>query len=240
VRASPVHAAAAGAAGERVIGAPGAGLQEGFDVRLGHRLQRAVARGAASPRGQRRREPVEYVAQLVIRVIAAHVGAQPQPAPAQQPAIPGEQGPVPGVRLLDEGVVVAVVSVGGVDAEQPQPAGERAQVHVQQEPCLGERLRPGYRGDGHPLAASEPVPGRQGPRAPGRTIHAQRAHAKRADLGQRHPERLHHMPQRRRPVAGHPHPPGAVPRRQEHPQFRREPQLRIVDRHPPSMQTSTL
>src|SRR5581483_1239227 len=49
VRAAPVHPPAGRAAGEGLVGAPGARLEHGLHVGLARRGQQAVARGAPGP-----------------------------------------------------------------------------------------------------------------------------------------------------------------------------------------------
>ena len=88
---------------------------------------------------------------------AADVGAEPQRAAAEQAAVLGEQHAALGAGLLDQGVVVAVVGVGGVDPGQPESAGQRAQVHVEHEPRRGQRLRPPHGSDCHDLPAGQPA-----------------------------------------------------------------------------------
>ena len=76
-----------------------------------------VARRAPSPGRKGRREPVQHVRELVIRAGTPDVGAQPQLPAAQQAAVLGEQDPPARVRLLDQGIIISVIGVGGVHTD---------------------------------------------------------------------------------------------------------------------------
>jgi hypothetical protein len=134
VRAAPVDPAAGRAAGKHLVRAASTRPQLVLDVGLAGRFEYAVTGRAPSPRRQRRSEPAEHVPELLIRDRAAHVRAQPQLPAAQQPAVLGQQDPAAGVRPVDQCVVVQVVPVRGVDADQSHPASQRPQMHVEDEP----------------------------------------------------------------------------------------------------------
>src|SRR5713226_3204803 len=159
VRAAPVHPAAARAARKRLIATPRAGPQQRLDVGLAGECQRPVARRAPGPWRQRRGEPVQHVSELLVRARAPHIGAAPQLPAAQQPAILGQQHPPAGVRLPDQGVIVTVIGVGGIHARQPQPARQRPQVDVENEPRRYQPLRPAHGTDVRHIPAAGPVSG---------------------------------------------------------------------------------
>jgi hypothetical protein len=123
----------------------------------------------------------------------------------KQAAVLGEQHPALSVRLPDQGVIVAIVGVRGVDSGEPQPARQRSQVHVQDEPRGGQWLRPPYRGDLRELPAGQPAR-----RRGGLPVDCQGA-----GLWERNAQRLDHVAERRCPIARHPCPAGPMPRRKE-------------------------
>jgi hypothetical protein len=91
----------------------------------------------------------------------------------QQAAVPGQQHALPGVGELDQFRVVDVTGIGGVQADDPHPPGQRPEVHVEQEARGRDLLRPRYREHPHVLAATRAVT-KLSPRA---------VHEQRADLG---------------------------------------------------------
>ena len=141
--AAPVDAVAGLAAGEILLGASGSRFEQIGDVDLGHRLDLPPAGGAPSVRRQRRPEPVQNVGELVVGSSSANVRRSPKGPPPQQATVLGEQQPILPPGPLDQLVVIGVIAVRGVHAEQPQPPGQRAEVHVQQQPRRAvQRLRP--------------------------------------------------------------------------------------------------
>jgi hypothetical protein len=144
VRALPVDPAALPAPGERVVAAARPGLEPVLDLLLGDRSELAVARGAPGPGRQRRPEPVEQIAELLVGTGAAYEGTEPQLPAAEQPPILGEQHPPLRVGHLDEGVVIEIVAVRRIDADKPQPASDGAQVHIEEKPRRRYALWPGH------------------------------------------------------------------------------------------------
>ena len=210
--APPVDPVAGLAAREVLLGAPCARLQPVEHLGLRHGLQHPAASGAPRVGGQRQPEPVEDVGELVVGAAAAHVGRAPQGTPSQQAAVLGQQQPVLTSRLLDQLVVVGVVAVRRVHPQQPQPATERTQVHVEQQPRRpAQRLRPRVRHDLDQLLRLRPP------------AHADRlaADPERADLRERDPGGLHDVAERGGGVSRHVHDTGPPPRRQQEPQLRR-------------------
>jgi len=139
VGAWPVHLLATGAAGEGVVGGCGAGLQPIDDGSFGDRCQRPTAARAAAERGHgvEQVEAAHDFQRLAVGMVGAqqlavdHVGAH------QQPAVAGEQRPLIGGGRRGQLGVAGVVAVGGVQPQQPQPVGERAEMHVEQEAGFG-------------------------------------------------------------------------------------------------------
>lgn len=132
--AAPVDALALGALREHVVGAVRAVFQAVADALLVGLVERAVAGGAAGPGCEGGCEAAQYVAQLLVGVVAVDVRAGEQFAAAQQAAVAGEQDASFGGGAGGEGGVADVlVLVGGVDAEQAQAAGEGAEVDVEEE-----------------------------------------------------------------------------------------------------------
>jgi hypothetical protein len=109
-------------------------LEYAGHLALRDRSEHAVARQAPREGRERRVEPVEHVANVVVRPRAPHVSAVAQGAPPQQPPVLGQQHPLLRGRLLEELVVGGIVAVGGVQAEQPQAARQGAEVDVEREP----------------------------------------------------------------------------------------------------------
>jgi hypothetical protein len=178
MRSVPVHPRALGAPGEHLIAPPRSRQQLRVDIGLADRDQRPVARHAPGPRRQRRREPVQHVGELLIGPCAAYVGAEPQTPPAQQPAVLRQQHAALGAGLRDQRVVVSVVGIGAVEADQAQAPRHRAEMYVQDEPGRGQALRAGDGQHLNEVAAHGPVRGR------GRLAVDEQA----ADLRQRHAE----------------------------------------------------
>lgn len=196
---------------ELVVRAAGARLEPVEHRLLVDRVECPVAPRAAGVGRQRRREAVEDVAQLLRRLGTAHVRAGVQRASAQQSPVPGEQRPRLGVGERDELVVLRVVAVGGVHAEQAQAPGQDAQVHVEQQTRRGggQRLGPGHGLDLDRL--TKPGPVRRGRLA----RLARCCHPQCADLGERHPEGLDEVAQGGRAVPAGLDVPAAVPGGQE-------------------------
>jgi hypothetical protein len=186
VRSAPVHPAAAPAARECLISAPGPRPQQRLHLGLGDRAEQAIARSAPGPGRQRHGKPVQHVGELVVRAGAAHKGAKPERTAAQQCTVLGQQHSLPGVGLFDQRVVIQGGLVVSVNAGQPQPPRECPQVDIQQEASHRQRLRPSYRIDLRHVPAGEPAAGRD---------HGA-VDRKAADFGQRHPPRLHDVSQR--------------------------------------------
>jgi hypothetical protein len=136
---------------------PRAGLQERLDVRLAGRREQAVARYAPGPRRKRRGEPVQDIAKLVISFRAAYVGTEPQAPAAEQAAVLGQQHSPARVGRLDQRVVIGVVGVRGIHADQSQPAGQLAQVDIEDEPGRRHGLRPADGADLGYAPGSQPV-----------------------------------------------------------------------------------
>jgi hypothetical protein len=87
---------------------------------------------------------------------------------------------------LDQAVIVDVVRVGGIDTGQPEPPRHRPEVDVEDEPLRRQPLRPAHGAHLDDIPTSGAVSGRGRP-----SVDNQAAH-----LGQRHPERLHHVAKR--------------------------------------------
>ena len=103
----------------------------------------------------------------------------------QQAPVAAEQHSVLMSGLLDEMVIVSVFVVRSLDAQEPKPAGQCAEVYVQQEerrPLQG--LRPGSNDDVEPVLLLQPTP-------PG---HGNPGHNQVPDLGQWHACALYEMP----------------------------------------------
>lgn len=117
VGAGPVHPTAVGAAGEGVVGGAGSCLDKVGDLCGGCGPEQAVAGRAACPGVQGWGEAVQDLVQLGVGVVGVYVGPGVQVAPVQQAAVAGEQDALFGVCLLEQGEVVAVVVVDGVQAQ---------------------------------------------------------------------------------------------------------------------------
>jgi hypothetical protein len=131
------------------------------------------------------------------------VGASPQRAAHEQATVLGEQDAALPPCPLDEVGVVGIVAVRGVDAQQPQPPGERPEVDIEQEAgAARQALRAGWRVELDHRAVAEPVGHR------------------RPHLGQRDAERLHDVADRRPAVVRHHDLRTPPPRREEEPQRR--------------------
>jgi hypothetical protein len=120
-------------------------------------------------------------------LLPAHEG-RPAQAPAHQQApVSAEEHSVLSSGLLDEVVVVSVVFVRRVDAQEPEPAGERAEVNVQQEERWPlQRLGPGSDHDIELVLLLQPTPPGQ------RNLGYEQV----PDLGQWHTRALDEMPHR--------------------------------------------
>lgn len=133
--AAPVHPGALRALGEHVVRLLGAVFEQSAHGVLRGPGQCAVARGAAGPGGQGRSEAAEDVAELLLGAVAVDVRPRPDLAAAQQPAVPGEQdAPLPCREGGEGGVADVLALVRRVDAKEPQPAGQRAEMDVEEEP----------------------------------------------------------------------------------------------------------
>lgn len=206
VRAAPVDAGAGGALHEPLLRTARARLQPVGDVALVDVVHGRPARGAAGVRRERQLEAVEHVGELVVRVAAAHERGAAQRAAAQQAPVLGEQEPVVGRGLRDEGVVAGVVVPGHVDAEQAQAPGERAEVHVEQQPRRPvERLRARAHRHLDDVTPRQPVGDRHG--------HSRDAEV--AHLGEGYADGLHDVPDRRGRVVGNCDDTGRPPARRE-------------------------
>src|SRR5918999_1264893 len=88
-------------------------------------------------------------------------GARATPSLPPHPFFLAKPPPPLRVGLRDQRVVVHVVAVGGVQADQSQPTGECAEVDVEDEPRRPGRPRqllwPGDRGDVGVIAVGRPV-----------------------------------------------------------------------------------
>jgi hypothetical protein len=186
MRAAPVHAAAFCAPGEFLVRPPCARQQLRGDFLLWRPAKFAVADDAPRPRLQDRREPVNHIGQLFVSALAADVRPEPEPSAPEQPAVLCQQHPPTGVSEFDEGVIVEVVGVRGVQADEPHPARQGAEVHIQQEPRLRQRLRPADRRDANPITGIRLV----------RRLHRRSVHKNRSDLRQRDTSRLDDVPDR--------------------------------------------
>ena len=130
-------------------------------------------------------EPFDDVGQLLVRVLSAYESGSPQRPTHQQAPVSAEQHSILMVSLLDEVFIGGVFSVSGIDAQQPKPAGQGAQMYVQQEARRPlQRLRPGSNPNVEPVLLPQPTV--QGRRVLG--------HDQSPDLGQRHPRTLDKMP----------------------------------------------
>ena len=216
VRTAPVDPPAGAAADETVLGPQGPGFQAWRDLVLVDLRDLAVARGAARPRPERGCEAVEHVGELVVGPGSTDVRPGPQRAALEQPAVLREQQPPLGVRPGDQCRVAGFGGVGGVDAEDPQAAGERAEVDVEQEPLVpvGDPLWPVDGLDLDDVGGGRPVRGRQ----------RGTADTQRPDLRERNPGGLDDVAERRRAVERHRELHAAAGRGQEEPQRRSHPQ----------------
>lgn len=159
VRASPVDAIASAATGEVVVRPPRPRPERVRDVLLADRMQDPVAGRTPREGLQRRAETIEYVAHLVLGPGAADIGTMADRAPAQEPSVLRQQDPPLVGSLGRQLVIVGVVAVARIDAEQPQAAGRRAEAHVEQEAGRrGRRCRrPAYGEDVRHVAGPGPV-----------------------------------------------------------------------------------
>jgi hypothetical protein len=96
---------------------------------------------------------------LLVGAAAAYVRPEPQRPAAEQAPVLGEQHPALGVGLRDQRVVVEVVGVGGVHAEQSQTPRQRAEMDVEDEARRPRRkpLRPFDRAHLHHVSVARPV-----------------------------------------------------------------------------------
>ena len=85
-------------------------------------------------------QALQHLAHLLFRLHRPHPEAMLDDPVEQQTAVAGEDDKLFGHRQFHHLPVAVVVAPGGVEAEQAQPAGEFAQVHVHHEP--------GWRGQG--------------------------------------------------------------------------------------------
>jgi len=187
VRSMPVDVAAGPAPGESLLRAQRPRFKLVGHLSLRNRAQRSSAGQAQAPRLQRRAEPLDEVGQLGVGVLTAHESGTAQRLAHQQAPVSAEQHSVLTSGPLDEMVVISVLVVRRVDAQEPKPAGQRAEVHVQQEerrPLQG--LGPGSDDDVEPVLLLQPAP-------PG---HRNLGHDQVPDLGQWHAHALDEMPNR--------------------------------------------
>jgi hypothetical protein len=127
--------------------------------------------------------------------------------------------------LRDERFVVGVVGVGRIDAKEPKAPRQRAEVHVKHESRLGQRLRSAHNVDPYPVAVRGTVPRLGRPAVDDQG----------ANLGQRHPERLHDVPERGEAIARQRDRPLPVRRPQEEAQLGGDVELSSCGVHPSSM-----
>ena len=153
----------------------------------------SVARRAPGPRRERRREPPQYVAELVVRPVAVDVRPRPDLPPPQQPAVPGEQHPplpprawrAPGRRCPRSRTPrrPRAAAAGGPACPGARRAGTAA---APRAPAAAARPRSPRRVRRRAARRTPPPPGRR--RQPAR-------------LGERNAQRLDDVPERRGPVA---------------------------------------
>ncbi len=91
MRAVPVHPAARLAPGEAVVAPSGTRFELVGDMMFWHTHQFPIAAGASRPRGERGREPVQDVGQLLTWPSAADVRPGPEGASHEQSAVLSEQ-----------------------------------------------------------------------------------------------------------------------------------------------------
>ena len=181
----PVDVSAGPALGELLHRAQRPRFKPVCHLGLRNGYERSSAGHAQAPRPQRRLEPFHDVGQLVVGVLPAHESGSAQRPTHQQATVSAEQDSVLTSGLLDELVIISVPAVRRVDPQQPKPAGQRAEVHVQQEegrPLQGLRSRPD--GDVEPvLLPQTTLPGHRDP-----------GHDQVPDLGQGYACTLDEMP----------------------------------------------
>jgi len=129
----PVDVPAGLAPGELVLRAQRPLLKLVCHLSLRNRREDSSAGQAEAPRRQGWPEPFDDVGQLVVGVLTAHKGSTAQGPTHQKAPVSAEQHPILTSGLLDEMVIVSVLVVCRLDAQEPKPAGQRAEVHIQQE-----------------------------------------------------------------------------------------------------------
>src|SRR5207244_2608467 len=134
VRTVPVHTRTIGADLEILVELPGSRLQDRLDRRFRHCAELAVATKTPRERlGGERTVPLQHLDELPVRFGLANEIAVDNVAALQEPAIAREKdarlsrGP-PGDR-----VIVCDRGIRCVDAHQPKPPGQLAQVTVEHE-----------------------------------------------------------------------------------------------------------
>ena len=168
-----------------MLSAKGPRLKLVCHLGLRNRSQRSSTGQAPAPGVQRWLKPFDDVGQLVVRVLSAHESRPAQRPAHQQPPVSAEQHSILSFSLLHEMVIGSVVLVRRVDAQQPEPAGQHTEMHVQQEACRPlQRLRPGS--NAHPEPVLLPQPAAAGQRTLG--------HDQVPDLGQWHAYTLDEVP----------------------------------------------
>ena len=121
----------------------------------------------------------------------------------EQTLVPGQNDARLVVRQPHDLVIVVVVAIKGIEAEQAQVSRQRAQMHVEHEPRAPQRPRPQtrqrrhiealeHRVDGDPVAVAQ---------APGK-VDRLAVDQHQIDLGVRHADRFDDVLDRRRAVEG--------------------------------------
>ncbi|MDQ1482987.1 MAG: hypothetical protein QOF35_1063 [Actinomycetota bacterium] len=78
-------------------------------------------------------EPLQDVGQLVVGVLSPNERGPAQGSTHQQSPVLGKQHSVPPLGPLDQLVIVSVLVIRRIDTEQSKPAGQGAEVHIQEE-----------------------------------------------------------------------------------------------------------
>jgi hypothetical protein len=116
-------------------------LKSGSDDSGGNVSEKRPAAQAPGPRRQSRGEAAEDIVELPVHTLRADESAVVDGLAEEKPAVSGEQLPSFFSGTGGELRVVGIRLIGDIDAEQPHPPRECAEVHVEKEPT-GVRLRP--------------------------------------------------------------------------------------------------
>ncbi|HOT28340.1 MAG TPA: hypothetical protein PLU72_09135 [Candidatus Ozemobacteraceae bacterium] len=144
--ALPVDLPAVLASGEQVVSFRGARRNAIQDSVSRNGLQQTVAQHAARKRGEMapQRQPSNDFPELSTRLSLPYPPAATNGAVHEQPDVARQDEPAPGRRRLDDLVIRIVISIHCIESQQPQPAGQFAEMHVENESprWIERRLQP--------------------------------------------------------------------------------------------------